>query len=237
MPASAADLASACRESCSLRSVSTLRDADDRAVHGVVELIAAQDDVERLIPRHFVEDDVDRALHVRIDHHVETADLGEAAQHRAEVGALEVEAHRVTREALLPSGGLLQRGHRGCRRRSEHDRRRARFTACRRRLGRWRGRPSRRGRLGGRSRGARRLHRRSDGACAVERRHRVRGRSVRRDRRRVPDRLLHGDGRLRRFLGAGAPASGGASITRSVAAVGGSNTTSMSRPAGPLRST
>ncbi len=179
------------------------RDADDRAVDGVVELIAAQDDVERLIPRYFVEDDVDRALHVRIDHHVETADLREPAQHRAEVGALEVEAHRVTGEALLPSGGLLQRSCRCRRRRSEHNRRRARYTACRRRLGRWRGRPSRRGRLGARSRGARRLDGGRDGACVVERRHRVRGRGVRRDRRRVPDRLLHADRRVGRFRSAG----------------------------------
>ena len=78
------------------------RDADDRAVHGVAELVGAQDDVERLVPRHVAQHDVDRALHVRVDDDVEAADLGERAQHRAEVGALEVEADRMAGEPLLP---------------------------------------------------------------------------------------------------------------------------------------
>ena len=38
------------------------RDADDGAVDDVAELVGAQDDVERLVPRHVAQRDVDRAL-------------------------------------------------------------------------------------------------------------------------------------------------------------------------------
>ena len=114
------------------------RDADDGAVDGVVELIAAQDDVERLVPRHVVEDDVDRALHVGVDDHVQAADLGEAAQHGAQVGALEVEADRVAGELLLAAAAadlLHLLGARLRRRRRRRGRRRARLAARRRRRG------------------------------------------------------------------------------------------------------
>ena len=73
------------------------RDPDDRALDGVVELIAAQNDVERLIPRHVGQLDVDRSLHVRVDDHVQTADVGERAQHRAQVDTVEIEAQRIAR--------------------------------------------------------------------------------------------------------------------------------------------
>ncbi len=76
------------------------RDADDRALDRVVELIGAQDDVERLIPRHLVQRDVDGALHVGIDDQIQAGDLSEGAEHRAQVDALEVEADRVPRELL-----------------------------------------------------------------------------------------------------------------------------------------
>ncbi len=72
-----------------------LRHADDGAVDRVVELIAAQDDVERLIPGHVGQLDVDRSLHVRVDDHVEPADVRERAQDRAQVDAVEVEAQRI----------------------------------------------------------------------------------------------------------------------------------------------
>ena len=68
------------------------RDADDRAVDRVVELIAAQDDVERLIPRHVGQLDVDRALDIGVDDHVEPADVGKRAEHGAQIDAVEIEA-------------------------------------------------------------------------------------------------------------------------------------------------
>ena len=64
----------------------------------VAELVGAQDDVERLIPRHVAQRDVHGALHRRIDDDVQAADLGERAQHGAQIGALEVEADRVAGE-------------------------------------------------------------------------------------------------------------------------------------------
>jgi hypothetical protein len=77
------------------------RDADDRAFDRVAELIGAEDDVERLIPRHFAQRHIDGALHARIDHHVQPGDLREGAQHGAQVDALEVEADRTAREVTV----------------------------------------------------------------------------------------------------------------------------------------
>ena len=93
------------------------RDADDRALDRVVELIGAQDDVERVIPRHFVQRDVDDALDLGIDDQVEAGDLGEGAEHRAEVDALEVEADRVAGEAARRhvAGLALRHGRLGAR--------------------------------------------------------------------------------------------------------------------------
>ena len=75
------------------------RDAHDRAVHDVAELVGAQDDVERLVPRHIAQRHVDRALDRRVDDDVQAADLRERPEHGAEVGALEVEADRIARVA------------------------------------------------------------------------------------------------------------------------------------------
>ena len=72
-----------------------LRDPDDRPVNRVVEPVAAQDHVERLIPRHIRQLDVHRALHVGIDDHVQPADVGQRPQHRAQVDAIEVETQRI----------------------------------------------------------------------------------------------------------------------------------------------
>ena len=69
------------------------RDAHDRTVNDVAELVGAQNDVERLVPGDVAQGDIDRALDGRIDHHVQTADLGKHTQHRAKVGLLKVEAH------------------------------------------------------------------------------------------------------------------------------------------------
>ena len=85
------------------------RDADDRAVDDVAELVRAQDDVERLIPRHVAQRHVDGALNRRIDDDVQAADLGEGPQHRAQVGALEVEADRVARVARARRCGAARR--------------------------------------------------------------------------------------------------------------------------------
>ena len=87
-------------------------DADDVALDAVAQLVGAQDDVERLIPGHVAERHVHRALNARVDDDVQAvADLGERAEHGAQVGALEVEGHGVARELPLALivGRLLQR--------------------------------------------------------------------------------------------------------------------------------
>ena len=106
------------------------RDAHDGAVHRVAEAVGAQDDVERLIPRHVAQRDVDRALDGRVDDDVQAADLGEGPQHRAQVGAREVEADRVAgvarrvlRHALRGGSRLAASGLRGRRNRRRPRRR------------------------------------------------------------------------------------------------------------------
>src|SRR5206468_1688625 len=82
----------------------------------VPELVRPQDDVERLIPRHVAKRDVDGALHGRVDHDVEAADLGKRAKDRAKVRPLEIEADWMTgelpcRRAYTDLARLRFRGH------------------------------------------------------------------------------------------------------------------------------
>ena len=76
------------------------RDADDGAVDHVAKTIGAQDDVERLIPGHVPQRDVNRPLDRRIDDDVQAADLGERAEHGAQIGALKIQADRKAGKAL-----------------------------------------------------------------------------------------------------------------------------------------
>ncbi len=70
------------------------RDAHDRPFDRIAQLVIAQDDVERLVPRHFVQRDVDGALHRLVDHDVQPADVRERAQHRPEIRAFEFQRSR-----------------------------------------------------------------------------------------------------------------------------------------------
>ena len=65
------------------------RDAHDRAFNRVPQFVIAQDDVERLIPRHFVQRDVHGALYRLVDDDVEAADVGERPQDGPQIRALE----------------------------------------------------------------------------------------------------------------------------------------------------
>ena len=66
---------------------------DDGAVDDVAELVGAQDDVERLVPRHVAQRDVDRCP-ARVGSMTMFRPLisAERPEHGAEIGALEVEA-------------------------------------------------------------------------------------------------------------------------------------------------
>ena len=109
--------------------------AHDGSVDRVPEPVRPQDDVERLIPRHVAQRDVDGALNRRVDHDVQPADLRERAENRAQIGALKIEADRKPGELLRRRAGRLR--NRGWR------------LSCWRRLRRRRWRLSR---SGGRSR-------------------------------------------------------------------------------------
>ena len=77
-------------------------DAHDVAVDAVAELVGAQDDVERLVPRHVAERHVDGALDARVDDDVQAvADFRERAEHGAKIGALEVERDGIAGELAL----------------------------------------------------------------------------------------------------------------------------------------
>jgi hypothetical protein len=76
-------------------------DADDRPLGDVSELVRAQDRLERLVPGDVTHEDVDRALHRRIEDDVEAAVLDERSQRRAQVRAVEVQRHRRADVAFL----------------------------------------------------------------------------------------------------------------------------------------
>ena len=82
------------------------RDADNGAIDDVAELVGLEDDVERLIPGHVTQRNVDHAGDAGVDDDVQPADLGEGAQHGAQIGALKVERDGV---ALKPRWNRLRR--------------------------------------------------------------------------------------------------------------------------------
>jgi hypothetical protein len=61
-----------------------------------------QNDIERLIPRHFVQRHIDLALHRLIDHDVQAADVGKRPEHCSQIRALKIERHGVPGESLRP---------------------------------------------------------------------------------------------------------------------------------------
>ena len=93
-PESACSSASFRRRLLFLRERGERSDADDRPVQNVSELVRAQDDIKRLIPRDVAHGNVHGATHGGIDDDVQAADLGEHAQHGAEVCAFELQADR-----------------------------------------------------------------------------------------------------------------------------------------------
>ena len=99
-------------------------DPDNGAVDDVAEAVGFENDVERLVPGNVAQRHVDGAVHARIDDDVEAADLGEGAQHGAEVGALEVEADGVAGELTSGPRGARLRGRRLQHGRGGHRRRR-----------------------------------------------------------------------------------------------------------------
>ncbi len=62
----------------------------------LVETVVLQHDVQRLIPGYFVQNDRQRALHVRIQHHVQSADLVDQAEEVLQVHVLQVYGNRFT---------------------------------------------------------------------------------------------------------------------------------------------
>ena len=62
------------------------------------QFVIAKNDVQRLIPWHLIERHVDRPLHRLIDHDVQAADVGESAQHGAQIRTLKIERDRVSGE-------------------------------------------------------------------------------------------------------------------------------------------
>src|SRR5262249_22934151 len=122
------------------------RDADDRALSLVAELVAAQDHLERLIPRQVLQQGGDRCRrHRRVDDDVEPARGAEDAQDLPEIGVLEIERDRLAAVLLLLAGRLRRQ------RRRQRRRRRLRWWGLRRR--------QRRRRLRRRCRRPLRLHR------------------------------------------------------------------------------
>src|SRR6266496_2990658 len=96
------------------------RDAHNGAVHDVAKAVCLENDVQRLIPGHVAESDVDGAVHFRIDHDVQAADLGEGPQDRTQIGALKVETDRMT--GVFPLGRLPRPDDRSLRRRRRRGR-------------------------------------------------------------------------------------------------------------------
>src|SRR4029434_2308124 len=76
----------------------------------IAELVVPENDVERLIPRHLMQRDVDGALYRLIDDDVEPADVRKRAEHRPQVRALEIKRHRMSgKPRLRSSRGRLRR--------------------------------------------------------------------------------------------------------------------------------
>ena len=79
-------------------------DDDDVALAAELEPMGAGDEIERLIPRHVLQPQRDRARDVAGDHDVDATDVGKEAKHVPEVGALEVEVDGRAVEASRRAG-------------------------------------------------------------------------------------------------------------------------------------
>ena len=77
-------------------------DAQNVAFQFARQFVVLEHDVERLIPRHVIEHDGQRAVHVRIEHHVQSADFVDQAEEVFQVDIFQVDRDRLTR--VLRSG-------------------------------------------------------------------------------------------------------------------------------------
>ena len=89
------------------------RDPDHRAIAALVQTLGAQDDVQRLVPRHVDQAQGDVALHRVGRDDVEVGFLGDQLQYGANGHVLEVERDRSAAVAAGFGGDLLRGGHHG----------------------------------------------------------------------------------------------------------------------------
>jgi hypothetical protein len=74
------------------------RNPHDRAFNRVPKLVVAKNDVERLVPRHFVQRNVNRALHRLVDDNIQTTNVRERSQYGSEIRTLEIKRDRMACE-------------------------------------------------------------------------------------------------------------------------------------------
>ena len=82
-------------------------DAQDVAFQFARQVVVLEHDVERLIPRHVIEHDRQRAVHVGIEHDVQSADFVNEAEEIFQVNIFQVDRDRLARILRAGSGGLL----------------------------------------------------------------------------------------------------------------------------------
>ncbi len=85
------------RASASLLQCFDRRDAQDVAFKLARQFVVLQHDVERLVPRHVIQDDRQGSIHVRIEHDVQSADLVDQAEEIFQVNIFQVYRDRLAR--------------------------------------------------------------------------------------------------------------------------------------------
>ncbi len=86
------------------------RNAQHVAVELPCQIVVLQDDIECLVPRHIVEHNGQRPLHVGIEHHVQPADFVNQAEEVFQVDIFQVDRNRLTRVLRLGCGDGLSLG-------------------------------------------------------------------------------------------------------------------------------
>ncbi len=84
-------------------------DAQDVAFQFARQFVVLEHDVECLIPRHVIEHNRQRAVHVRIEHNVQAADFVNEAEEIFQVNVFQVDRDRLAR-ILRPNRGRLLAG-------------------------------------------------------------------------------------------------------------------------------
>ena len=96
--------ASRARSDCSACSFAGRRDPHDVVLEDVAEAVLLEDQVERLVPGNVFELDRHRAADVGVDHDVQPGQLRDRPEDVLDVGVLQVERDRLTRELRLRLG-------------------------------------------------------------------------------------------------------------------------------------